>query len=360
MKKCLIFADFSHDGGTGSYMKDLIMLHKKNNIQTFLIAEDRCFSPLFSQFLDNNKIAYKVINNRPSVFLKSYLSLLFDFFCLVKYIFYYKPDFLVLSTSKSGDYFLFFLFNMPFVYILHTPACEKTSLNKFMFIIPSFFSNKNKIFIAVSDFVKKSIELNWEINKDHIKRIYNCSRIGYSRPLENGCSILTIGHLETYKNPDLWLEIAVNITSKFPKVNFFWVGSGSRLSEFKLKAEKFNRINFVGYSSDVFGYYSNSILYLQPSIKESLGISVLDAMANGLPCIVSDVEGLPETTIDGITGFICNNNSIESYLRNIELLLTDDKLRSKLAENAIEFVHKKFDKKIWESAIIDQYNSILN
>jgi glycosyltransferase involved in cell wall biosynthesis len=71
------------------------------------------------------------------------------------------------------------------------------------------------------------------------------------------------------------------------------------------------------------------------------------------------VEGLPETTIDGFTGFICNNNSIESYLKKIEMVLNDDQLRIKLAANAIEFAQKRFNKKNWEDSIIDHYNSIL-
>jgi colanic acid/amylovoran biosynthesis glycosyltransferase len=55
-----------------------------------------------------------------------------------------------------------------------------------------------------------------------------------------------------------------------------------------------------------------SDIYIQPSLQEGFCNAVLEAQANGLLCIVSDAEGLPENVVHGVTGWVVPRADAES------------------------------------------------
>ena len=229
-----------------------------------------------------------------------------------------------------------------------------------MLQIPALFSGAKKRIYTVSDFVKKSVLQNWQVKEEDVAVIYNSYRLDTSltnSPVSNRV-VLTLGHVIDYKNPLLWLKIAHQVTDAIPDVEFIWLGDGNMLSYMQELTKDAERINFVGHKSNIEAYYQKAYLYLQPSLKESLGISVLDAMSMGIPTIVSNVEGLPETTKHMITGFICVENNANEYVEYITTLLNDEKLRNTMGAEAQRRACDVFSPKIQEKAILSLYSCI--
>lgn len=82
-----------------------------------------------------------------------------------------------------------------------------------------------------------------------------------------------------------------------------------------------NDIVFLGNQNPVEEIYSLGDLFLMPSASESFGLSALEAMACGVPCVTSNTGGLPEINRDGITGFTCEVGDVEAMgLKSLELL----------------------------------------
>jgi len=82
------------------------------------------------------------------------------------------------------------------------------------------------------------------------------------------------------------------------------------------------------------------------SSKEGWGLTVIEANACGTPVIASDVEGLRDAVRDGETGLLYRFGDVADLAGKITRLLTDERLRQTLTQNAIEW-SKKFD---WEKA----------
>ena len=63
-------------------------------------------------------------------------------------------------------------------------------------------------------------------------------------------------------------------------------------------------------------------------------LSIIEAMATGLPCIASNVGGVPELIEHGWNGFIINPGNIDELVYSIQKLMENPKLLAKMGENA--------------------------
>lgn len=100
--------------------------------------------------------------------------------------------------------------------------------------------------------------------------------------------------------------------------------------------------------------YSISDVKWLLSEKESFGLVLLEAMACGVPCIGTNIGGIPEVIDDGKTGFLCELGDIEAVAERTIQLLQDDRLHATMAENALQTVYTTF----YSKAIVEQYEAI--
>lgn len=80
--------------------------------------------------------------------------------------------------------------------------------------------------------------------------------------------------------------------------------------------------------------YASSDYFIFPSVTETYGNVVAEAMASGLPCIVADGGGVKSFVKQGVNGFLCKPNDPEDYLRMIEILSHQPELRKNITERA--------------------------
>lgn len=101
-------------------------------------------------------------------------------------------------------------------------------------------------------------------------------------------------------------------------------------------------IRFLGKQDAIEELLAITDVFLLPSGNESFGLVALEAMACEVPVISSNVGGLPEVNIDGVTGFLSEVGDIESMASNALRLLENPELLSQFRTNA--FIQaKRFD-----------------
>ena len=81
--------------------------------------------------------------------------------------------------------------------------------------------------------------------------------------------------------------------------------------------------------------YRDSDIFLFPSISETYGNVVVEAMACGLPCVLANGGGSKDLVIDGKNGFLCDPYNVLSYIDRIEELRSSSDLNNMISRNAI-------------------------
>ncbi|OQY01684.1 MAG: hypothetical protein B6I26_03555 [Desulfobacteraceae bacterium 4572_130] len=95
-----------------------------------------------------------------------------------------------------------------------------------------------------------------------------------------------------------------------------------------------DRVIFAGVSRNIEEYYPASDVFVLPSYLDAFGIVVLEAMASGLPVIISDGAGASDVVEHGITGYIIKNKNFEQEIIPLLFTLLDKEKRQKIGENA--------------------------
>ena len=281
---------------------------------------------------------------------------------------------IVVSNGTPGMFIGLILFPVKFIYTFHTyPLKSKIiGLSSTQKLFLNLSMNTNKILVTVSEYSKKQLLAFWahEKKSNSIRVIYNSAKKtsfveGNNRNENiNVYRVLTLGHVNWYKNPKLWIEVSQKVIMQKPNMNleFIWAGEGDLLEECKDLIDQIGleeSIKFMGYHENVDSLYDKSAIYFQPSLLESHGISVVEAMVHGLPCVTSDAGGLPESVVNGETGFTCPPDDAECFVSRIIKLLDDDKLREKMGKSGKLRAETLFSEEVQEKKMISLYTSLL-
>ncbi|MCC8107083.1 MAG: glycosyltransferase [Clostridiales bacterium] len=148
--------------------------------------------------------------------------------------------------------------------------------------------------------------------------------------------LLSVGELNQNKNH----ELVIKALSELDKnIHYVIAGEGIKkeyLYQLAKECGVEDQIHLLGYRNDVMELYLLSDIFAFPSFREGLSVSLMEAMASGLPCAVSEIRGNVDL-IDSKGGSLFDPNDVDSCARAIENVL-DDKSRQQMGEYNAEKV----------------------
>lgn len=156
--------------------------------------------------------------------------------------------------------------------------------------------------------------------------------------------VLHVSNLRPVKRVPEVVRIFALIARQVP-ARLLVVGEGPELRSAREEAEALGlgeRVRFLGRQGEVAPLMGVADLFLFPSLSESFGVAAAEAMACGLPVIASDVGGLRELIVDGVTGYLLPPEDGEAMAARAVALLRDEALRRRLGEAAARHVRAHF------------------
>ncbi len=212
--------------------------------------------------------------------------------------------------------------------------------------------------IAVSSAVKKDME-RFCIEKPVfiIPGGVDCSRfypdarsreemrnlLGYK---DSDLVIATVGRLVPRKRMHELIEMMPHLIKQY-NAKLLIVGDGpekKKLMNISKSLKVNDHVKFIGFSHDPRNYLNASDIFALCSVEEAFGMSILEAMACELPVAVKNVNGISDI-LDG-NNCLPYAQDAEGIQNNIEFLIENDEIRSKIGENNRRHVRTNF---AWES-----------
>ena len=95
-------------------------------------------------------------------------------------------------------------------------------------------------------------------------------------------------------------------------------------------------VAFLGLRDDIEVLFRQSRIFVLTSILEGLPLSIMESMACGVVPVVGDVDDTSDLVVDGKNGFLVDPFDRSAYVKRINMLLEDDRLRLELAGRAAE------------------------
>jgi glycosyltransferase involved in cell wall biosynthesis len=203
--------------------------------------------------------------------------------------------------------------------------------------------------VVVSREMAIFIEREWGFAPKRIAIIHNGLSLNTFPPKERENDLITIGSAGRFfpvKDYSLMVEVAYELIKKYKcKVRFVLAGDGplAHTLEQMIKERGLNDcFALPGFLEDLDNFYQSLSIYLNTSLHEGIPMSILEAMAYGLPVIAPKVGGIPEMIDDGISGFLIDSRNPLDFAEKCLKLIHDKNLRLKMGADARKKIEDKF------------------
>jgi glycosyltransferase involved in cell wall biosynthesis len=154
-----------------------------------------------------------------------------------------------------------------------------------------------------------------------------------------------VGSLYTVKGHLDLIRATPAIVQYHPTTHVIILGRGPLHDTLVAEADTLgirDRIHLLGHRDDVKDWLAAMDVFTMPSLSEGLPLSLLEAMAAGVPPVVSDVGGMAEVVRDGETGLLVQPGSVTALADRISFLLGNSALAAKMRAAARDHIRDRF------------------
>ena len=287
---------------------------------------------------------------------------------------YYVPNFWRLMRSGEYDILHFHLFGANLCakplailaghrsIIVHD-QCNDASREKnpLLLAADAFWNRCSNRVIAVSESTRRYLLDREDLSEDMVTMIPNgidaeefkagidsqksAARKVHGIPLDTFV-IGGVGRLVPQKNFAVFLEVALQVIAKNPEVFFVIAGTGPQEVELKAKADALglgDHVRFLGHVTDRVGLYQALDVLLMTSDFEGTPMTLLEAMACGLPVVASEVDGIAEVCRNEIDALLVPARHVKGFVSALERVLGEEGLARKLGENARTTILERYE-----------------
>lgn len=243
---------------------------------------------------------------------------------------------------------------VPFITTLHGTDITLVGNNKEFSPVVTFSINKSDGVTAVSESLRQQTLDTFKITRDievihnfiDFKRFHRVNKEHFKKAIApDGERILVhTSNFRKVKRVEDVIYIFQKVHEKLPS-KLLLIGDGPERRNMESICRKLglcDEIRFLGKQDAVEELLSLADLFVMPSASESFGLAALEAMACEVPVVSSNVGGLPEVNIHGVTGYMADLGDVDAMAAFALDILTDDATLARFRQGALEQA-RRFD-----------------
>lgn len=213
---------------------------------------------------------------------------------------------------------------------------------------------------------QKVVTLHNGIEMEKIAASNGVERLRASIGLQGGATVIsTVANIRPVKGLDVLMRAAAIVCREFPQSRFLIAGEiidrehHEHLMRLVRELGLQENVTFLGRTENVTGLLKLSTMFCMLSRSEGFSNAILEAMATGLPCVVTSVGGNPEAIQDGHSGFLVPSEDERTAAERILALLRDREKARQMGKAARATVEEKFTAAAMVRGWTRQYDMLL-
>ena len=263
-----------------------------------------------------------------------------------------KPDIVHIHGAKAGlvgRYAVMSKRRPKVILTYHSFVCDERTgplQRKLYAFFERFFLKYTDRIIAVSQALKDELVADLRLPNDLITVIYNGIefvdnlKISYNVP-----RIGMVSRLAPQKGVEYFVRAAALVMAQYPQLSVSIVGDGPYKPNLRALATSLSineGVDFLGYKSDITEVLSTLDILVLPSLHETFGLILVEAMSQKVAVVASRTGGIPEIIEDGKTGLLTTPGDPHDIAEKIIRLIENRDYARQLSEAASESVRRRF------------------
>jgi len=164
---------------------------------------------------------------------------------------------------------------------------------------------------------------------------------------------------------DVLARAFVKVANVDPDVNLILLGGGSqgaKIRQILTGGGVMERVHFGGHvaQADLPRWYHMADIYISPSHVDGSSVTLMEALASGLPCLVSDIAGNKEWIEDGVNGWLFRDGDVDDLAEKILNAIKNRKSFKKFGEAARKTAEQKADWQKNFGKLLEAYDLIMS
>lgn len=171
-----------------------------------------------------------------------------------------------------------------------------------------------------------------------------------------------VGRLTAQKGYTYVLQAFRRLERDFPSAQLVIAGDGPLNVPLKAEARQLGlarRTHFLGWRTDISVLMAGLDIFVMPSLWEGFGLVLLEAMAQGLPVVGSNVSAIPEIVVSGETGLLVPPRDAEALAAALRTLLSDPALMRHMGMLGEDRLEQAFDAQTMIDATAALYHDVM-
>jgi glycosyltransferase involved in cell wall biosynthesis len=237
-------------------------------------------------------------------------------------------------------------------------------------LVNPLFNLKTDHITAISSTTKDALARFEHLPERKIRVIYNgidgtrFQSSGAPSPLRKELSISlhapvigTVARLDPIKNHPMMIRSMEAVRKIYPEAVLIIVGDGpehENLEKLTKDLGLTSHVAFPGFRKDTQNFYALFDIFLLTSFSEGTAMTLLEAMAGSLPCIVTDAGGNGEIVVNDVTGFVIPIGDDHKLSEKTTVLLENGQLRESMGRAG----RKRFEDRFTVEKMVKEYEAL--